>query len=50
MSLESNSKITEAVRILEKVEGSEIEMKIIKTIIRKLNALAIMSIIDQNRK
>lgn len=47
MTLQSNALITQAVALLEKVEGDESETKAVRDCIRQLNAIAISSIIRQ---
>lgn len=48
MDIKSNALITEAVSLLEKVEGSEEETAGIRDCIRQLNAIARLSIIRQS--
>lgn len=48
MNIKSNALITEAVSLLEKVEGSEEETAGIKNCIRQLNAIASLGVIRQS--
>ena len=47
MNIKDNALITQAVILLEKVEGDENEIIAIKECIRRLNAIAISSIIKK---
>lgn len=47
MNIKDNALITEAVSLLEKVEGDEHEKQSIKDCIRQLNAIALSSILRQ---
>ena len=50
MNIKSNALITEAIYLLEKVEGEEDEISQIQGCIRQLNAIANLSIIRQSTK
>ena len=48
MNIKANALITEAIYLLEKVEGNEEEIANIQSCIRQLNAIANLSIIKQS--
>lgn len=50
MNFKSNALITEAIYLLEKVEGEEEEISRIQDCIRQLNAIANLSIIRQSAR